>query len=112
MVTNYCLTSNTKYMNAEINLFSCFQLSPPREMDAQAIMEDLRAKREALDMAIADIKTAIQRSKQVALESPHTVLQEETAPVWVKRSDIKIKITNLEELYISLQNICQQYLLI
>lgn len=56
-------------------------------MDAQAIMDDLRQKREALDMAIADIKSAIQRSKSMSLKSPNSSQQEfdETQPVWVKR---------------------------
>ena len=58
----------------------------PRDMDAQAIMNDLKAKREALDMAIADIKSAIQRSKQVALQSPYETQQKEaTEPVWIPR---------------------------
>ena len=59
----------------------------PRDMDAQAIMNDLKAKREALDMAIADIKSAIQRSKQVALASPYDSEQqgEATEPVWIRR---------------------------
>merc|ERR1711971_372865 len=43
--------------------------SKPKEMDAEAIMEDLKAKREALDIAIADIKNAIQNSKGVSLQS-------------------------------------------
>lgn len=59
----------------------------PRDIDAQAIMNDLKAKREALDMAIADIKSAIQRSKQVALQSPYDSQQlgEATEPVWIRR---------------------------
>ena len=58
----------------------------PRDIDAQAIMNDLKAKREALDMAIADIKSAIQRSKQVALQSPYESQQgEATEPVWIRR---------------------------
>lgn len=48
-------------------------------------MNDLKAKREALDMAIADIKSAIQRSKQVALQSPFTQQLEATEPVWIRR---------------------------
>ena len=50
-------------------------------------MEDLRQKREALDTAIADIKTAIQRSKNVSMESAYssTGQAEEVPPVWVKR---------------------------
>lgn len=56
-------------------------------MDAQAIMDDLKMKREALDMAIADIKSAIQRSKTVSLEASYCPEPEveETQPVWVKR---------------------------
>ena len=56
-------------------------------MDAQAIMDDLKMKREALDMAIADIKSAIQRSKSMSLESPYSNQQDldEPQPVWVKR---------------------------
>lgn len=61
----------------------------PKEMDAQAIMDDLKMKREALDMAIADIKSAIQRSKSMSLESPYPNQQdaEEPQPVWVKREN-------------------------
>ncbi|XP_025078100.1 uncharacterized protein LOC112554521 [Pomacea canaliculata] len=58
----------------------------PRDIDAQAIMNDLKAKREALDMAIADIKSAIQRSKQVALQSPYDNHQsDQNEPVWIRR---------------------------
>ena len=60
------------------------QACKPREMDAQAIMDDLKLKREALDSAIADIKTAIQKSKGVALEAPYKD-DEDGGPVWVKR---------------------------
>ncbi|XP_067666289.1 uncharacterized protein [Haliotis asinina] len=56
-----------------------------KEMDAQAIMNDLKAKREALDMAIADIKSAIQRSKGVALQSSYQQEDSTNEPVWVKR---------------------------
>ncbi|RUS73442.1 hypothetical protein EGW08_018798 [Elysia chlorotica] len=61
----------------------------PKEMDAQAIMDDLKMKREALDMAIADIKSAIQRSKSMSLESPYPNQQDvdEPQPVWVKREN-------------------------
>nr|AAO83852.1 munc18-1-interacting protein 1 [Lymnaea stagnalis] len=64
----------------------------PKEMDAQAIMDDLKMKREALDMAIAaiaDIKSAIQRSKSMSLESPYPSQQEteESQPVWIKREN-------------------------
>ncbi|KAK3755868.1 hypothetical protein RRG08_056137 [Elysia crispata] len=61
----------------------------PKEMDAQAIMDDLKMKREALDMAIADIKSAIQRSKSMSLESPYSNQQDldEPQPVWVKREN-------------------------
>ncbi|XP_059143563.1 uncharacterized protein LOC131930924 isoform X3 [Physella acuta] len=63
--------------------------SCPKEMDAQAIMDDLKMKREALDMAIADIKSAIQRSKSMSLESSYQTQQEaeDTQPVWVKREN-------------------------
>ncbi|KAH9508428.1 hypothetical protein Btru_055213 [Bulinus truncatus] len=63
--------------------------SCPKEMDAQAIMDDLKMKREALDMAIADIKSAIQRSKNMSLEAPYSANQDhdETQPVWVKRDN-------------------------
>lgn len=56
-------------------------------MDAQAIMHDLKMKREALDMAIADIKSAIQRSKSMSLETSYSSQAEPEAnqPVWVKR---------------------------
>ena len=57
----------------------------PKEIDAEAIMEDLKAKREALDVAIADIKSAIQSSKGVALKSPGKDEAGEEEPVWVKR---------------------------
>ncbi|GFN83508.1 amyloid beta a4 precursor protein-binding family a member 1-like [Plakobranchus ocellatus] len=61
----------------------------PKEMDAQAIMDDLKMKREALDMAIADIKSAIQRSKSMSLEAPYPSQQEvqESQPVWIKREN-------------------------
>ncbi|XP_055867188.1 uncharacterized protein LOC106074920 isoform X5 [Biomphalaria glabrata] len=62
----------------------------PKEMDAQAIMDDLKMKREALDMAIADIKSAIQRSKNMSLETPSYSAhqeQDEVQPVWVKRDN-------------------------
>lgn len=59
----------------------------PKDIDAQAIMEDLKAKREALDMAIADIKSAIKNSKGVALSSPpmENELGNGGEPVWVMR---------------------------
>lgn len=57
--------------------------SKPKEMDTKAIMEDLKAKREALDTAIADIKTAIQQSKTVS--QPYKDDPDEEEPVWVKR---------------------------
>lgn len=55
----------------------------PKEMDAEAIMDDLKMKREALDHAISEIKSAIQKSKGVAVEAPSPVPEED--PVWVKR---------------------------
>lgn len=58
----------------------------PREMDAEAIIDDLKLKREALDNAIHDIKVAIQKSKGVALEAPYK--EEDTEdPVWIKRDE-------------------------
>ncbi|XP_005108551.2 reticulocyte binding protein 2 homolog b, partial [Aplysia californica] len=70
----------------------------PKEMDAQAIMDDLKMKREALDMAIADIKSAIQRSKSMSLESPYSSQQEtdESQPVWVKR-DAAVQLQRRQE---------------
>nr|XP_034325394.1 uncharacterized protein LOC105322410 isoform X22 [Crassostrea gigas] len=59
--------------------------SKPKEMDTKAIMEDLKAKREALDTAIADIKTAIQQSKTVS--QPYKDDPDEEEPVWVKREE-------------------------
>lgn len=56
----------------------------PKEMDAEAIMDDLKMKREALDHAISEIKSAIQKSKGVALEAPYNE-DEEADPIWVKR---------------------------
>lgn len=55
----------------------------PKEMDAEAIMDDLKMKREALDHAISEIKSAIQKSKGVTVEAPPPVSEED--PVWVKR---------------------------
>ena len=79
------------FLFSHSELFFCLFLQEaskgPRDIDAQAIMNDLKAKREALDMAIADIKSAIQRSKQVALQSPYDSQQlgEATEPVWIRR---------------------------
>lgn len=56
----------------------------PKEMDAEAIMDDLKMKREALDHAISEIKSAIQKSKGVSMEAPKNADTEEE-PVWVKR---------------------------
>lgn len=56
----------------------------PKEMDAEAIMDDLKMKREALDHAISEIKSAIQKSKGVSLEAPYNG-EEEADPIWVKR---------------------------
>jgi len=55
----------------------------PKEMDAEAIMDDLKMKREALDHAISEIKSAIQKSKGVSMEAPYK--QEDADPIWVKR---------------------------
>ncbi|KAK7499688.1 hypothetical protein BaRGS_00009029 [Batillaria attramentaria] len=65
----------------------------PRDIDAQAIMNDLKAKREALDMAIADIKSAIQRSKQVALQPsyPGAPQAESSEPVWIRRDNTQLE---------------------
>ena len=57
----------------------------PREIDAEAIIDDLKLKREALDNAILDIKTAIQKSKGVALEAPYNEDEDQSDPIWVKR---------------------------
>ena len=57
----------------------------PREIDAEAIIDDLKLKREALDNAILDIKTAIQKSKGVALEAPYNEGEDQSDPIWVKR---------------------------
>ncbi|KAL4228125.1 Amyloid-beta A4 precursor protein-binding A member 1 [Mactra antiquata] len=58
----------------------------PKEMDAEAIMDDLKMKREALDHAISEIKSAIQKSKGVSMEAP-TSMDAEEEPVWVKREE-------------------------
>lgn len=65
----------------------------PRDIDAQAIMNDLKAKREALDMAIADIKSAIQRSKQMSLQPSYQGAQqaEPTEPVWIRRDNTPLE---------------------
>ncbi|KAH3830202.1 hypothetical protein DPMN_103442 [Dreissena polymorpha] len=55
----------------------------PLEMDAEAIMDDLKMKREALDHAISEIKNAIRKSKGVSLEPPSTDDAED--PIWIKR---------------------------
>ncbi|XP_060556036.1 uncharacterized protein LOC132716731 isoform X3 [Ruditapes philippinarum] len=60
----------------------------PKEMDAEAIMDDLKMKREALDHAISEIKSAIQKSKGVALETP--VEETEDDPIWVKREETQV----------------------
>ena len=57
----------------------------PREIDAEAIIDDLKLKREALDNAILDIKTAIQKSKGIALEAPYKEDEDTNDPIWVKR---------------------------
>ncbi|KAK3097314.1 hypothetical protein FSP39_008573 [Pinctada imbricata] len=72
--------------------------SKPKEMDAEAIMEDLKAKREALDIAIADIKSAIQSSKGVLLKSPGKVENSQEDPIWVKREETCESIRRKEEL--------------
>ncbi|XP_050400153.1 golgin subfamily A member 6-like protein 22 isoform X2 [Patella vulgata] len=63
------------------------EVEKPKEIDAQAIMTDLKAKREALDSAIADIKTAIQQSKGVALQTSKYSSDPEEEPVWVMRDN-------------------------
>ncbi|XP_064609713.1 uncharacterized protein LOC135473760 isoform X2 [Liolophura sinensis] len=72
----------------------------PKDIDAQAIMEDLKAKREALDMAIADIKSAIKNSKGVALSSPplENELGNGGEPVWVMRDSYVQKLQRQEEM--------------
>ncbi|XP_053405879.1 uncharacterized protein LOC123566423 isoform X4 [Mercenaria mercenaria] len=60
----------------------------PKEMDAEAIMDDLKMKREALDHAISEIKSAIQKSKGVALEAPTEESQED--PIWIKREENQV----------------------
>lgn len=57
----------------------------PREMDAEAIIDDLKLKREALDNAIHDIKSAIQKSKGIALEATYKEEEDCSDPIWVKR---------------------------
>lgn len=65
-------------------------------------MNDLKAKREALDMAIADIKSAIQRSKQVALQSPYDNHQsDQNEPVWIRRYHIPFPFNSKYILHIS-----------
>ncbi|XP_033749355.1 uncharacterized protein LOC117334043 isoform X2 [Pecten maximus] len=66
--------------------------SKHKQLDAEAIMEDLKAKREALDLAIHDIKSAIQNSKGIALKSPFKEnAQEEEEPIWVMREGANIE---------------------
>lgn len=62
----------------------------PREIDAEAIIDDLKLKREALDSAIFDIKAAIQKSKGVALEAPYKESEETSDPIWVKRDEEQV----------------------
>ncbi|XP_052793894.1 amyloid-beta A4 precursor protein-binding family A member 2-like isoform X3 [Mya arenaria] len=57
----------------------------PKEMDAEAIMDDLKMKREALDHAISEIKFAIQKSKGVSLEAPYK--EDDSEDIWVKREE-------------------------
>ncbi|XP_021362187.1 uncharacterized protein LOC110456002 isoform X3 [Mizuhopecten yessoensis] len=59
--------------------------SKHKQLDAEAIMEDLKAKREALDLAIHDIKSAIQNSKGISLKSPFKENNQEEEPIWVMR---------------------------
>ncbi|XP_063433166.1 uncharacterized protein LOC134715144 isoform X8 [Mytilus trossulus] len=56
-----------------------------KEIDASAIMEDLKAKREALDLAIADIKSTIHSSKDKIKYTPQS--DEEPEPVWIMREN-------------------------
>ncbi|XP_078313970.1 uncharacterized protein LOC111130338 isoform X13 [Crassostrea virginica] len=81
--------------------------SKPKEMDTKAIMEDLRAKREALDTAIADIKTAIQQSKTTT--QPYNDDTDEEGPVWVKREESsQTKKENLESVKEKLSRLQQE----
>ncbi|XP_071166635.1 amyloid-beta A4 precursor protein-binding family A member 2-like isoform X3 [Mytilus edulis] len=56
-----------------------------KEIDASAIMEDLKAKREALDLAIADIKSTIHSSKDKIKYTPQS--DEDAEPVWIMREN-------------------------
>ncbi|KAL3866553.1 hypothetical protein ACJMK2_043843 [Sinanodonta woodiana] len=58
----------------------------PVEIDAEAIIEDLKAKREFLDHAINDIREAIQKSKGTELKTSYAEESDNTTePIWVKR---------------------------
>lgn len=56
-----------------------------KEIDANAIMEDLKAKREALDLAIADIKSTIHTSKSKMRHTPQSEEENDIEPVWIMR---------------------------
>ena len=62
-----------------------FSIDILQEFDTHTIMDDLKAKREALDIAIADINSAIQHSKQVSMESPYAFHMDSVEPVWIPR---------------------------
>jgi hypothetical protein len=46
-------------------------------------MEDLKAKREALDLAIADIKSTIHTSKSKMRHTPQSEEENDIEPVWI-----------------------------
>ncbi|XP_052100297.1 uncharacterized protein LOC127734454 isoform X9 [Mytilus californianus] len=60
-------------------------ITKAKEIDASAIMEDLKAKREALDLAIADIKSTIHSSKEKIKYTPQS--DEDPEPVWIMREN-------------------------
>lgn len=76
-----------------------------KEIDANAIMEDLKAKREALDLAIADIKSTIHASKHRAKHTPQSEEENDVEPVWVMRdnsndnAEDKGRSSDQEEIY-------------
>ena len=57
--------------------------SSSRQSDMSA--SDVERQREAVDMAIQDIKSAIEKSKNTMLKSPHQDQQPAEEPVWVMR---------------------------
>ncbi|XP_041364878.1 amyloid-beta A4 precursor protein-binding family A member 2-like isoform X4 [Gigantopelta aegis] len=84
-------------MESEIKRLKVSSEHKAKDMDAKAIMSDLKAKREALDLAIADIKSAIQRSKGVALQSSYTEDANPSEPVWVRRDSHAQKLQQRQE---------------